>query len=376
PVFFATAPYPSLSALALTLLTLTFGVRLLRAERPTPVLALPVALGFALVVATHQLTATMAVPAALLLAFTERDVPRPQRLWLAGSVVGGVVLAGLWPYYPVFGTVLSGTANRVAPSAHYVSSRLHEFYQLDKFRATLGFSALALMLMPYFFVRRRVMFAIVGACLMLALFVARIILPVPLGHRYVLLAVFNLQVVLVAGLLELVPRGPVQAKAWALPGARALAALGVVALLGAQAWLGVQSARTRLGPRAHARRADSQTVRLGRAIGRAAGNDAIVLGTALGSWVVPAFGPRVVVLLHENPLVADYRRRELDARVFFSDGTSNELRDAILSRYHVTHVLLSANSAPSVRRYVAARGAPQDLPGSSVLYALSAPRRS
>jgi len=188
--------------------------------------------------------------------------------------------------------------------------------------------------------------------------------------------VFNLQVVLVAGLLELVPRGPVQAKAWALPGARALAALGVVALLGAQAWLGVQSARTRLGPRAHARRADSQTVRLGRAIGRAAGNDAIVLGTALGSWVVPAFGPRVVVLLHENPLVADYRRRELDARVFFSDGTSNELRDAILSRYHVTHVLLSANSAPSVRRYVAARGAPQDLPGSSVLYALSAPRRS
>jgi hypothetical protein len=373
PVFFTVAAYPSTSALGLTLLVLALGVTHLRAARARPLTLGLLTLGWALIVVTHQLTASMSLPAGLLLSFTEPDVPRRRRLELAATLVAGVALSGLWPYYPVFDTVFAGAAHRIGGGARRIVAPLHEFYSTEKLWAILGFGAMALFLLPYFFVRRRVMFAVLGALLMLAAFVLKTILPVPLGHRYILLAAFNLHILLVAALLELVPRGSFEGGWFKSPTLRRATALGVVALLGLQAFLGLTRLRERAGHRSRTRHGESPVVRLGRAIGKTAGPEAIVLGTAVSSWVVPAFGPRIVVLLHENPLVADHHQREEDARAFFSELTPSSVRDQILARYGVTHVLAPASTGRLLERYLAARGVLRDLPGSTSIYVLDAP---
>ena len=369
-VFFSVVGYPSTAAIGLTLFGLTLTTVLLRGERVRPTLLALSAVGWAYVYVTHPLTAMMSFTAAVLLAFTEPNVAWRRRFWVAGMVPAGLVLTGFWPYYPAFGMVMRGTAARVAHRmASVEATEPHPFYEPAALAQIIGFAALGLPCFGYFVVVRRHLFVVLGTLAMLAVFIGSAWFDVPLGHRFVLLAVFFLQIALVFLLLALTPTGPVL-PAWARRSwLRVVAAAGVAAFLVYHGVVNVQAAVARF----HEFRGGlSQTVRLGRRIGQIATENGVILGDAQASWSLPTFGPRVVSPHHSNPLVADTDERRRDARRFFAPGVSDQERLRILAHYGVTHVLFTARQSGAAERLVERRGTLTELPYGYRIYALDA----
>jgi hypothetical protein len=371
-VFFSVAGYPSTAALAVTLLGLALVVRLLRGERRRPLGLALSALIWAYVYVTHPLTATMALPAAVLLALTEPGVARRERLLVAGSVCAGFLLSAAWPYYPALGMVFGGTVHRVRGLEPESFAPLHEFYDPRHFSDIIGYCFVSFLMLPYLWVRRQDVFAVLGALLMLAVFAASALLPIPLGHRYVLLSVFFLQLALVRLLLNLTPRAAAPGSWASRRWLRLPACAGVYALLAYMTVTNVAVAREHFEHTA-ARGGESVTLRCARRVGELAGPRAIVLSTALASWSLPTFGPRIVPPYHKNPLIVDADERRRAALRFFAFGTPDAERDAIVAAYHVTHVLVPARNAAAVSRYLAAARPLGRMPGGAELYALGAP---
>jgi len=366
-VFYSVAGYPSSAALALTLLGLTLVVRLLRDERQRPGLLALSAAVWAYIYLTHPLTAMMSLTAAVLLAATEPGVPRQRRLWVAAMVPAGIVLAAFWPYYPALGMVMKGTAARVS---HRIASsdngELHRFYSASYLFQISGFALLAVPCFGYFVVVRRHLFLVLGTLAMLAVFVVSAFIDIPLGHRFVLLAMFFLQIGVVFLLLALTPREsplPVWARR---PPLRVAAAVGTGALLVFLVVSNVQAAVARFGEFARA----SHPVRLSRRIGQIAGPDGVILGDAQTCWSVPTFGPRVVAPHHSNPLVPDTDERRLAVRLFYTYGMSDAERTRVIERYHVTHVLFTGHQSGPAERFSEQRGILYELPFGARLYAL------
>jgi hypothetical protein len=370
-VFFSVAGYPSTAAFAMTLVGLGLVVRLSRSERRSGVgLALSVLI-WAYVYVTHPLTATMALPAAVLLALTEPGVARRERLWIAGSVCAGFLLSAAWPYYPALGMVFGGTVHRVRGLEPESFAPQHEFYELGHLSAILGYCFASFFVLPYLWVRRQDVFAVLGALLMLAVFTASAFLPIPLGHRYVLLSVFFLQLALVRLLLNLTPYagapGTWASRLWL----RIPAWLAVCGVLVYMAVTNVAVAREHFAHTAASTRAkESVTLRCARRVGELAGPHAIVLSTALASWSLPTFGPKIVPPYHKNPLIVDAEERRRAALRFFAFGASDAERAAIVAAYHVTHVLVPARNAAAVAHYLEDDRLLARLPGGSALYAL------
>lgn len=376
-VFFSVAGYPSTAALAMTLVGLALLVRILRSGRRQPLGLALSALIWAYVYVTHPLTATMSLPAAVLLALTEPGVARRERFWVAGSVCAGFLSSAAWPYYPALGMVFGGTVHRVRGLEPESFAPQHEFYELRHLSDILGYCFASFVVLPYLWVRRRDVFAVLGALLMLAVFTASALLPIPLGHRYVLLSVFFLQLALVRLLLELTPYsgapGTWASRAWL----RIPAWFGVFALLVYMSVTNVAVAREHFEHTAagsHGK--ESVTLRIARRVGELAGPHAIVLSTALASWSLPTFGPKIVPPYHKNPLIVDAEERRRAALRFFGFGVSRAERDAILTEYRVTHVLVPARNANAVAGYLGDDRLLARLPGGSALYALPAPAHS
>ena len=367
-VFFSVAGYPSTAALALTLFALTLTTHLLRDPRERPGLLALSAVGWAYIYVTHPLTAMMAFTAALLLALTEPNVARRRRVWVALTLPAGLVLTGFWPYYPAFGMVMRGTVARVSERmATHAPTELHPFYAPSALYQIVGFALLGVPCLGYFVVVRKHLFVVLGALAMLGVFVVSAWFDVPLGHRFVLLAVFFLQIALVFLLLALTPTGA-SLPAWARrTWLRILGGAAVAGLLTLMAVTNVQAAVTRFQ---EFRGGVSPTVRAGRRIGQIAGDDAVILGEAQASWSLPTFGPRIVSPHHSNPLVPDTDQRRRDARRFFAPGVTDQERARILAQYRVTHVLFTARQGGSAERFVENRSALNELPYGLRLYTL------
>lgn len=367
-VFYSVAGYPSTAALGLTLLGLTLVVHLLRAEELRPKLLALSAFVWAYVYLTHPLTAMMSLTAAVLLAMTEPGVARKRRLWVAAMAPAGILLAVLWPYYPALGMVMKGTAARVSQRiASSDAGELHPFYSPAALFQIIGFALLAVPCFGYFVVVRRHLFLVLGTLAMLAVFVVAAFLDIPLGHRFVLLAVFFLQIGLVFLLLELTPRGA-SLPLWARrPALRLLAASATGALLVFLVVSNVRATEKRFG---EFRGGRSHTVRLSHRIGQIAGPDGVVLGDAQTCWSVPTFGPRIVAPHHSNPLVPDTAERKLAVRRFYGYGITDAERMRTIERYHVTHVLFTARQTGPAERFAERNGSVTPLPNGLRLYTL------
>jgi hypothetical protein len=370
-VYFSVAGYPSTAALAFTLLGLGLVVRLLRDPGHHPAGLAASAVIWAYVYVTHPLTATMGLPAAVLLAATEPGVARRERFWIGGSVCAGFLLSAAWPYYPALGMVLGGTVHRVRGLDPESSAPQHEFYDRSHLYNILGYCWVSFLMLPYLWVRRQDVFAVLGALLMLAIFTASAFLPIPLGHRYLLLSVFFLQIALVRLLLNLTPRVATAAgwssKLWL----RAVAATGVCGLLLVMALTNISAARQLFARTlAGAHDKESVTLRYARRVGELVGPRAIVLSTALASWPLPTFGPKIVTPLHKNPLIADADERRHAALHFFASRTSAAARDAIVAHYRVTHLLVPPRGVGAVSDYLRGRELLARLAGGFTLYAV------
>lgn len=360
PLLFSVASFPSTTALGLSLLGFSWIVRCLRGELPRPRLwLLVIGLWAAAVFIIHPLTAMMSISGALLLALCEPNAAWRLRFEVAGAVVAGLALSHFWPYFSPW-VVLRGGHGEAADWAEQslqqaqagglqVKRKLHEFYQPLRLAMALGLSGITVLALPYFLLRRERWFVGLGALGMLLPFVGNAFVELPLGHRFVLLAIVYLQIGLVWLLLRLTPSYP---DAFRFVRRRAL---GVISSLLVAATLLVFFTHSVLlaralfdGPRARAGR-ESPVVQNMRAFAASAGPGAVVLASPRLSWPLPTFGPKVLVLFHEDPLVPDAAARERAVKRFLSQAGSDAERREILARYGVTHVLLQRETGSPVR---------------------------
>jgi hypothetical protein len=365
-VYFSVAGYPSNATLAVTLITFTIAVIVLRSERERRGLLGLLAVLFGYIYITHPLTAMMSLTGALILAAVEPGIARRRRVLVGGSVVAGLLLSALWPYYPAIRMVTGGTVDRVSNDIEEGSFTLHPFYAPDMMFDIVGYAIVGVALIPYFLIRRKQLFLALGPLPLLAVFLANAFVQLPLGHRFILLATFYFQASLVWLLLRLVSRDTLAAAWWKAPAVRALVASAIGIFFVYLAYDNVKDARKRFTRAMLVR--ESPTVRFGRRVAELVGPNAVVLADKLTSWSLPTFGTHVVAFHHRNPLVPDALERNA-AVARFLGSASDDKREEILERYKVTHVIVSGRRG-SADRFLSGRGSVQLLPGDSRLYTL------
>lgn len=379
-IFFSVVSYPSTAALGLSLLGFTTTLRALREPARVRWLALTVVV-LALLMITHPLTAMLGFAGASLLAATERGVLWKSRAKVAAAIALGGLLSLGWPYFSVRGVLTGGSHEEVSAIARGLvgqgdvepSGRLHAFYQQKGLLRALGVASAGLPIALYLIARRRHWFISLGALAMLLPFVVNAYVPLPLGHRFILLAVFFLQVAVVWLLLKLSPGSP---EAWSLVavGRRGWAPGLLVALvLCTLVWWNVDATFGNFHYAARRMRgsAESINVRYARRVGQLAGSSAVVIADARSSWPVPTFGPKVLTLWHGNPLVPDEGERKAAVARFFHPSTRDGVRFEIIQRYKVTHVLARRSTARRIESFLSRHARRRSTPGGYFLYTLA-----
>lgn len=377
PVFFSVASFPSTTALGLTLLGFALALGLLRAEvQRRPLALLGLGLWAAAVFIIHPLTAVMSISGALLLAAVQPNVTWRARFEVAGAVVLGVVLSHFWPYFSPWVVVRGGhgqdagwAAESVKQAADlHVKRRLHEFYHPIALLSALGLAVLPLLALPWFFLRRERWFVALGTLSMGLPFALNAFVELPLGHRFLLLSMVYLHIGLVWLLLCLTPG---YAGAFGFVRRRVggfVSALCVAATLLVFFAHSVIVAREPQLSRRYSR-PESYVVSNMRAFAQAAGSDAVVLASPLLSWPLPTFGPKVIALYHEDPLVPDAEARETAVKRFLAPWVQDQERTQILAKYQVSHVLLNRESGP-VLRFLAKTSTARAVGSGYTLYTL------
>jgi hypothetical protein len=369
------AAYPSTTGLALSWFGFAVVVTIIRGG-PSRLRFVALGLLACLTLLVHPLTAVLAFCGMTGLALLEPGATTRVRLGLLLTLLAGALLAHFWPYYSPF-EVLAGGDGRdagwaqtaVASMAQGVAGPLQPmFYRFKDLRDAVGLALPGLFFAALLLWQRKHLFIPLGLSCMLTVFAANALVPLPLGHRFVLLAMVFLHLATVWGWLSLTPG---YHDAWsfvARPWLGRAAALGLVVIFGVGAWHNIELAESRVS-QIGARRF-SPVLNYARQAATKAGDDAVILGTARDSWPIPTFGAKVVALLHTNPLVPDDLDRIADAKAFFRRSTTPTERDAILAKYSVTHVLADGSAAKMLGKYLGERSKGQRLAGGYRLYAL------
>jgi hypothetical protein len=378
-VFVRVASYPSTTALGLTLLDFALALHVLRAvHRPRWSAALLV-LSVACVFIVHQLTAVMSLSGIVLLALTEPKVTWQRRAELCAGVLLGGILAAFWPYFSPWKVLAGGNdqsvnhwASESVQSAVHGSfvEKPHRFYRWGELLDALGLSALGLLFMPYFFCNRRRLFVGLGALSMLLPFVVNRFVALPLGHRFILLAMLYLQVAVVWLFLKLTAGSTEAVSFLDRPWRKRLAASAIACVLAICLFHNLSLAYADTLENRHTE--ESPYAQGARAAANAAGPRAVVLADPLVSWSLPTFGPKVLVLQHPNPLVPDEPEREHDVRLFLSRTGDSDARQHILTQYGVTHVLTKGAARGPLAQFLAEHASHQILPAGYNLYTLGA----
>lgn len=370
------AGYPSTTTLALSWLCFGLVTSIVRSAASVWRLAL-LSLLSATVLLVHPLTAVLTFCGMTGLAVFEPGASRRARGYILLALLVAALLAHLWPYYSAFKVMSGGSHGRTAGWAEKAardlmddapSPRLHPlFYDPRKLVGALGLAAPGLVCALVLLWRRKHLFIPLGLFCMLGVFAANAFVPLPLGHRFVLLAMVFLHLATVWGCLRI---SPGYHDASPLLRWRVVRWLAVALLLGAFALGAVRNVGLAANRVDEARL--SQIVNYSRQVGKAAGAHGVVLAAARDAWPIPTFGPKVVSLLHMNPLVQDGLQREDDVTTFFNRRTSAEVRDAILAKYSVTHVLMRGNEAKALRAYLDERARGRRVAMGYRLYTLTA----
>jgi hypothetical protein len=114
----------------------------------------------------------------------------------------------------------------------------------------------------------------------------------------------------------------------------------------------------------------SGNIRYARRVAELAGPQAVILADAQTSWPIPTFGPKVLLILHNNPLVTDEGERITHVAHFLNPSTSDADRRETLARFGVTHLVLKRNQARRIERFLSLTDGRSQLPGGYVLYGI------
>ncbi len=361
--------YPSATALGSCLCAFALCLRILRNRTPRLLEGGILVALWAVIVIVHPLTAVLGLAGMGLLTISERAADFRGRALIYGALVLGLLLAQVWPYFSVWQTVVGGGGQEVASARP--GHRLQEFYNWGGIANALGLALAAIAFLPYFLLKRERWFVGLGALSMLLPFVVNIYRELPLGHRFILLAVFFLHVGVVWLLLVLTP-GTAQAakfldRPWRVWLTRAIVLSGLAVFLVHN----IQLTKAECFDDPHVVRGqESPYVRLARAVARGAKEGSVVACDAMLGWPIPAFGPKVMTLYHGNPLVLDEPQRALALRHFLGSPLSDADRNEIITRYGITHVLVTRPARGALGQYLARVNAAVRPADGYFLYAL------
>jgi hypothetical protein len=364
-MFVRVASYPSSAAVGLTLLGFALVLRVLRGTGKQFVGMGLVVLWAACVLIVHQLTAVLSISGAGLLLLTEPEGSFRRRAELCLALASACALSHFWPYFSPWEVMAGGKSDAAnwmsqgvqeAAQGKFVEQP-HRFYEWARLCSTLGLCLLGVAALPYFFLRRRRLFVSLGALSMLLPFAVNKFVEIPLGHRFLLLAIFYLQLAVVWLLLNWTPGS---SEAWSVldrPLRKLLAAGVVVLTLLPFAVHNLALAKSESLAARRGRPRESSYLRYARHAAQIAGKNAVILADSLNSWPIPTFGPKVIALRHANPLVPDEGERNYAVRRFFSKPLNAEERRRIIEHYGVTHVLVRGRPRRPLAAFLAQQGA-------------------
>lgn len=349
--------YPSSFVFGLTFFALWMMTKFLRSGTITFWNYITLVLITAFMYVCHPLTGAFAIISLCLLALFESHVLFSQRCKLVAAVLMGVLVAELWPYFSVWNDVILGAtrghSQSLVPNIEIVASRAsllfgkHPFYQPIGVFATLGPAWLGIPSMVCLILRRKYIFIILGFVVMILPYFGNLIFKIPLGHRFLLYAIFYLHLALTWTVLEVfsnlqtsmknkLPTRSIEKKAVVLICIMALCILWNVTLAGLE-FVGYHNFKLR-----NKRSIADDIQRVAFFIPE----KAIVMAPSMLSWPLPTFSGKVVSVFHTNPLVTDRYQRYYDTFMFFKEETAQIERLKIIKRYMVTHILYSKDEIP------------------------------
>lgn len=333
-------PYPSMFATGVTLLSLW--ALLVYLDDRQPIWLLGPAVGGAVVLLTHPITAVAAGigAAALVVSHLDRRDWR-MLLWLLATAGVALLLVLVWPYYPLL--------DLLSQSSIYTDS--HASMYDDVLQRTLP----ALLGLPVIFQRMRqdwrdpLGLMLLGGSVVYAW--GGLSGNLTYG-RVISFMILVLQVALGAYFASLETR----LRCGAYEPLRAGAIYGGLAVLLLVGLVGVAPGLARTVPYALLPNGLRSDPRLGKVsdiyrflhacTGR---SDVILTDLGLNSLVTPTFGGKVVATGYPLPFVGDVDRRMADIEHFFSPDATAADRGAILTRYRVAYLLVDRAQLDSLR---------------------------
>ena len=306
-------------------------------EEKTAISLVMTALISMLVSSTHPLTASFYFIVMFLINFHQKREIIPGFYLIGLSFLLSMLLMLFWPYFSIVEAfkkdVLSGGWY---PTGNYFYSGIIP---------GAGMSLLGIPAAAYYFFRRRHLCIIGGLVISVVIYIASYAANLPLLGRYIYFSIFHLQLLLSFYMAEL----------WCAPSPAPGASVTVRFLKGASVLIlfvlflyqmrlmdlrGIIGCCARGAPKFSIERWCHPQEKYAFMQMHLKPGD-IVISDTFTSWVVPAMtGAKVVSHFHDNPLVLDNAVRMNDTRTFFSPGTSQSERMAIIKKYGITHILI------------------------------------
>lgn len=379
---FMTASYPSTFVFGTALLSLWLTLRFMRGQAGL-FATLGLLLVFsALMFVSHALTGVFAVVSCCLLALTERDAPVSLRSFVVFVMLGGTLLAELWPFFSVWDVILAKSdtvddrtwqafsgldamLERARSGAWY-----HMFFDPRQFVVALGPALLGVPLCLWLLLRREHWFIPLGAVLMSGPLVLNVFYQVALAHRFLLYLVFFLHLAIVWAILALFAHWSAQRRRGAttpvLTAGVLATGIAIVGLACAHVGLLVGDYfgqhlkyTLELVDKRRALPGELSAPQLYTQLTEPLPADAVVIGDARLTWPLPTFRGKAMSLPenHENSLVRDQFVRVAAEQRFIGPDTPAAERAEIVRRYAVTHALINQRTAePELMRWLQDNG--------------------
>jgi hypothetical protein len=318
-------PYPSTFAAALSFLVLHAYDRL--QDRFQLSLYSFVLLGSSIIILTHPPTAAFVAAGMIALTVAANSLNLRSAVLLASIAATSLILALLWPYYPLWSllaeSVVFDPSNRVMysqPIARMGPALLGipivGYRLLKEPRDALGLTFLALIILYGFgAVTREWTYG-----------------------RVISLAVVILQIAVAAAVASGELRLQVRRRGSLLRMGYCGAVLLLVGLFSYEPHL-----RSTITLRDTARHGSLEPY---EPLSDLTAPRDVVLADLKSSWLVPAFGGKVVAAKHALAFVPDHPRRTADVRRFFGNETARDEQLAIIDNYGVGFLLINRDEVP------------------------------
>jgi hypothetical protein len=318
-------------------------LRFLRCKK-TGFLIAEILLG-SLVFVNHPLTGVFFFICSGLLYIEKRGFEKKMAFCYLLSVIAAFSLMGLWPYYSFFTNFFKIASGQMAQTADYQSTR-HYLYSMTLLRS--GPALVGIPFVTLFLFRKRHLF-LVGSFLIFGLiYLTGNFVKISLTERFIFFTIFTLQMTVSRVLREWFSfplfTSIIDIKRITLWFLFLLLTIGMIIQIVFLYTKFIAPAFSFKPGLYLPHYVSPNTMQL--ELRKHLSEDDVVLSDIYSSWSIPVYtGAKIIALFHTPPQVNDNLERIEDVETFYESSTTREVRENILKKYGVTHVLLNFQTA-------------------------------